>query len=102
MGISNHGGFIQTDYVDEHDLKGLYEPGRKRHKIIVHGREVTQCEMLDAAALRHYRKGDPDRPLDSIAYVFAVPEEAHAHLHELWLRDIEVWTFDPLVDPDRE
>ncbi len=95
MGISRTGGFIQTDYVYAHDLQGLYEADRKRHKIIINGRDVSQGEMRDAAATRFYRRNDPDRPLDSIAYVFVIPEEAHAHLHELWLREIEVWTFDP-------
>ena len=95
MGIDDEGGFIQKRYVYTHDLKGLYNAETKTYKIIVHSRDISACEMLDAAALRHYRKDDPEEPIETMAYVFAVPEVAHAHLHELWLRDIEVWTFDP-------
>ncbi len=37
----------------------------------------------------------PDRPIDAVAYAFIFPEQAHANLHELWLREIECWTFTP-------
>ena len=94
MGISGTGGFLQTGYSLTYEINGLYLPEERRLRIIVHGREVTQREMRDACASRHYQVLGEDRPLDHVAYVFADPDEARAHLHELWLRELECWTFD--------
>jgi hypothetical protein len=91
MGISDTGGFIQTGYVYSHRIDGLYNPGERRLRILVHGRQVSELEMLDACAVRFYQALGPKRPVDSIAYVFAVEEEARAHLHQLWLRELECW-----------
>ena len=93
MGISDEGGFIQSDYVYTYPIDGLYEPQEHRLKILVHGREVSQLEMLDACAARLYQALGPQRPLDSVAYVFADATVAQAHLRELWLRELECWTF---------
>lgn len=93
MGIDDSGGFLQQHYVYEHEFEGVYEKNRGVLKIVIHGREVSQCEMLDACALRYYRADALDPPLKNIGFVFMVPEVAYAHLHELWLRELECWTF---------
>ena len=52
--------------------------------------------MLANCALRlHHRltPGQPD-PVDAIAYVFIEEADARAHLHELWLRELECWVVD--------
>ncbi|MFI1566259.1 hypothetical protein ACH4ZX_24925 [Streptomyces sp. NPDC020490] len=36
----------------------------------------------------------PDRPVERVAYVFMDAEAAHAHLHALWLRELECWTIE--------
>jgi hypothetical protein len=93
MGISDTGGFIQSDYISEHEIKGLYTAEDRRMRIVVHGRDVPQREMLDACALRRSGGEDPERPIEQVAYIFIEPERAEAHLHELWLRELECWTF---------
>ena len=93
MGISDTGGFIQTAYVYAHKIDGLYSQEERKLRILIHGREVSEREMLDACAVRHYQALGADSPIDSIAYVFAVEAEARAHLHELWLRELECWAF---------
>lgn len=93
MGIADHGGVIQSDYVYTYPVDGLYTREDKRLRVLVHGRSVSQLEMLDACAARLYQPLGPERPLKSIAYIFADEAEALAHLHELWLRELECWTF---------
>jgi hypothetical protein len=88
MGISEEGGFIQKRYVYAYDLKGLYYAEQRQVHIVVHGRKVTQREMLDACAARLYQRLGPEQPLDNIVYVFVEEEAALAHLHELWLREL--------------
>lgn len=92
MGISDIGGFLQTDFVYKFEIGGLYIPSERKLKIVVHRRELSQLEMLNACATRYYQALGPDRPLDSIAYVFMEEEYARRHLHELWLRELECWT----------
>lgn len=89
MGISDTGGFLQSGYVYSHKIDGLYDPDERRLRILIHGRGVSQLEMLDACAARHDQILGPERPLLAIAYVFADEGEARAHLHELWLRELE-------------
>jgi len=60
-------------------------------KVVVHGRAVSQCEMLDACAARVYQPLGPDKPLAQVAYVFMTEDQARAYLHELWLRGLECW-----------
>jgi hypothetical protein len=91
MGISPTGGFFQKPFHYEHKLKGRYLPGLRKLDFVVNGREISESEMLDAAATRHEQALGPDQPIDSVAYTFVVEEEAHAHLHELWLRELECW-----------
>jgi hypothetical protein len=89
MGISRTGGFIQTGFNYGYDLKGFYDANERLLKIVVHGREVTQHEMLDACAARHYNVLGPDKPLDNVAFVFMAESAAREHLHEMWLRELE-------------
>jgi hypothetical protein len=102
MGITPEGGFIQTDYVYRHDLKGLYYPEDRKMHIVVNGREVSQQEMLDACASRLYQKLGPERPLDDIVYVFVEEEPALAHLFELWVRELECHVFRAGLEVDLE
>jgi hypothetical protein len=91
MGISATGGFLQRPYHYSFDLGGLYSHETRKLKVIVHGREVTQIEMRDACAVRYYQALGPDRPVDNVAYIFMEEQVARAHLHELWLRELECW-----------
>lgn len=92
MGITDTGGFIQSDYVYLYGLEGLYDAATRLLKVVVHGREVSQRELLDACAARRYRALGPARPLDNIAYVFLEESNALSHLHELWLRELQCLT----------
>jgi len=84
-------GFIRFNYIIKHELDGLYNDEKRRLRIVRAGAQVTSDEMLDACAVR-YLKPDPSTPIDHIAYVFPIEDEARAHLHELWLRELECWT----------
>jgi len=97
MGISETGGFLSSDYVYTHELDGFYNAESRTLKIVAHGREVSQHEMLDARAARHYQALGDEQPLDDVAYVFMEETEARAHLHELWLRGLQCWA---IVDGD--
>jgi hypothetical protein len=91
MGISDTGGFIQSGYVYEHQIGGIYVAADRKLRIVVHRRDVSQGEMLDACAVRYYQGMGPGKPVDNIAYVFMEEAPARAHLHELWLRGLECW-----------
>ncbi len=91
MGISDSGGFLQTDFVYELDWKGFYLNEERVLEVVVTGREVSQLEMLEACALRHYQQLGPEKPLDNVRFIFPLEEEAQANLHELWLRELECW-----------
>jgi hypothetical protein len=92
MGIDDSGGFIQSRYVYEHDLEGLYDDNAQLLKIVVRDRDVSPCEMLDACDARNYDVLGPDKPLDNVAFVFMEESAAREHLHELWLRGLECRT----------
>lgn len=92
MGITLTGGFIQTDYVYRHKPSGLYAASDRSLRILINGREVSQIEMLDAAAYRSIHRADPSQPIDSVRYIYVEGEErARVDLHELWLRGLECW-----------
>ena len=98
MGVSYTGGFIQQ--IDQwmlDDARGAYTAhDRKLHIVVADGVEVPQLRMLNAATLRrHYRlnPGEPE-PVERIAFVFVHEGQARAHLHELWLRELECWVHD--------
>jgi len=101
MGISPSGGYIAWHY--ENLLKGadavsgLYQPETRTLEIVVGpGNEVTQGQMICQCARRlHHRLTKPvnDR-IDHVAYVFMDRGDAQAHLHELWLRELQCWYVD--------
>jgi hypothetical protein len=99
MGISPTGGYIAWHMAGllKHAGKGLYAPNeRALHVVVAPGIEVSQGEMISNAALRlHHRLTRPaHNPIDRIAYVFIDMADARAHLHELWLRELECWAFN--------
>ncbi|MER6101628.1 hypothetical protein ABT115_04585 [Streptomyces sp. NPDC001832] len=92
MGITDEGGFLQTPYFYEHDISGLYGDDEHDLRIVVIGRTVSALEMRDACAARRNDALGPERPIETIAYVFPEPAEAHAHLPRLWPYELECWT----------
>ncbi|MCB9679738.1 MAG: hypothetical protein H6737_31820, partial [Alphaproteobacteria bacterium] len=70
------------------EISGTYLDSERRLVVVVHGREVPEAEMLDACALRRDSQST-DRPIDTVSYVFVDEAEARAHLHALWLRELE-------------
>ena len=92
MGVTDEGGFLQEAPVLADGLPGLYERDTKTHKVVVHGRDVRQREMLGACQIRWQRRDDPEAPIARVAYVFMEPARAEAHLRDLWLRELECWT----------
>jgi hypothetical protein len=91
MGISPTGGFIQQPFSYRYGLKGRYLPALRKLDFVVNGRQVSEREMLEAAASRHDQILGAEKPIRSVAYTFVVEEEAREHLHELWLHDLECW-----------
>lgn len=57
---------------------------------------ARRVRMRDACAVRHQHQVErpAEKPIDQVAYVFLDESDARAHLHELWLRDLEVWLVD--------
>jgi hypothetical protein len=97
MGISKIGGYLQVPYAYTRDVEGLYVAERRTLEIVVPpGGKVEQVHMRDACALRYeHRVLQPaEKPIDQLAYIFLDESDAHAHLHELWLRELEVWLVD--------
>lgn len=98
MGIDPTGGYIQGIALDViAKVKGLYRAEDRTLEIVVApGLEVRQQDMRVACGLRlHHRLTSPPvERIDRIAYVFAEKADAQAHLHELWLRELECWYLD--------
>jgi len=98
MGIDPIGGFIQgidPDVLNE--VKGVFIPATRTLEIpIAPGLQVTQQDMRVACALRLYQrlKVPAAQRIERIAYVFIERRDAEAHLHELWLRELECWYLD--------
>lgn len=87
-------GLLHDGFAPEHDLNGFYDPASGILRIVVHGRAVTPAEMLDACFVRRSQPLGPSQPIHNVAYVFMEPEAARAHLHDLWLRELECRTID--------
>ena len=83
MGISDRGGYLQT-HPARLELRGLRDGNT--HKVVVHGREIPERELLDACQIRRVEE------LDAVAYVFMEREQAEAELPRLWLRELQCWT----------
>lgn len=98
MGIDPIGGFIQGIDLDViAEVQGVYLPEDRTLEIVVGpGNSVGQQDMRVACGLRlHHRLTKPasDR-IDHIAYIFMDRGDAQAHLHELWLRELQCWYVD--------
>jgi hypothetical protein len=89
MGISNDGGFIQYDYAYKYNNEGLYDTADKKIKVVVHGKDIPNRQLLDACAARLYQPLGFDKPINNIVYVFMEEEPARRHVHQIWLRDLE-------------
>lgn len=93
------GGWIRSSYrpvssyrKEVPEFRALYVPSDQSLRVVcAPGRTVTQGEMLDACAERLVARYNTEKPVRSMRYVFLDPADAEPHLHELWLRDIEVW-----------
>ncbi len=98
MGVDPIGGFIQG--IDESviaEVGGLYFAATRRLEIVVAQRIIVeQQDMRVACGLRLHHRLHPaiaDR-IDHVAYIFMERADAEAHLHELWLRELECWYLD--------
>jgi hypothetical protein len=97
MGISRSGGYLQVPYLFTQDVEGLYVAETQTLEVIVPpGGIVEQARMRDACALRYMHRVAPpaEGRVDHVAYVFVDDVDARSHLHELWLRELEVWLVD--------
>ena len=102
MGNSPTGGYIawHLQGLLKNAGKGLYFPESRTLEVVVApGLSVSQGEMLGNAALRlHHRLTRTTQPvaqpIEHIAYIFIDEADARAHLHELWLRELQCWAFD--------
>jgi hypothetical protein len=98
MGCSDTGGFIQQieDWMLA-DVRGLYFAEDRKLEVIVPAHEtVSQSRMANACTLRlHHRLTRPaHQPIERVAFIFFDEADARAHLHELWLRELECWHVD--------
>jgi hypothetical protein len=98
MGNSKIGGYLQSNlepllgytsglYIaDEHTLEIVIGPGN----------QVEQREMMLACAerLQHRLEPPASNRIDHVAYIFTDRADAEAHLHELWLRELQCWYID--------
>ncbi len=100
LGDPYTGGFIQKNYsVNNPDFSGLYSSEEKMLRFVIADREITKAEMLDACAIRLYQLLGKDQPVERLAFVFAYSSEfAKPYLHDLWLREIEVWAIDKGIE----
>jgi hypothetical protein len=101
MGISPSGGYIawhnENLLVGAAEAGGLYQSETQTLEIVVGpGNHVSQGEMLCQCArrLRHRITKPTNDRIDHVAYVFMDRADAEAHLHELWLRELQCWYVD--------
>lgn len=99
-------GFLYHNYADfMADVRGLYLPEQQRLEIVVPPGTTVDAEgMYSAAAVRlyfhdhpgagHQAKAGSIGHTKTVAYVFVDEAQARAHLHELWLRELECWLVD--------
>lgn len=73
-------------------LSGEYAVGARRWSIAV-AEGLDKKTMVAACSARAAQALGPDKPIDHVAFVFVDPAQAHAQLHELWLRSLQCWTF---------
>ncbi|MFE7045295.1 hypothetical protein ACFU9X_39545 [Streptomyces atratus] len=92
MGITDEGGYLQSDYVYQDDIRGFYNSARRVLELVVIGRTVSAREMRDACAARRDQVLGPEQPIDNVAFVFLDPSEADRHVPRLWPYGLECWT----------
>ncbi|MCB9575022.1 MAG: hypothetical protein H6709_23350, partial [Kofleriaceae bacterium] len=81
-------------YTPKHETKALYVASDQTLRIVVApGRAISEREMLDACAKRLVGRHNSEEPIRAVRYIFIDPDDAQRHLHEMWLRELEVWTF---------
>lgn len=73
------------------NLKGQYEPNTETLIRVIAGRIVGEEEMFEAALIK--ARQPLVKRVRQVAYVFIDEKEARAHVHQLWLRGLEVRTF---------
>lgn len=86
-------GIVETSPKRYEPKDGKYDAKAKRLEITAGARTVPGTEMHDACDHRYTARvrGGKWPALDSIAYIFSSEKVAKAHLHELWLRELECW-----------
>ena len=99
MSVGDTGGYIASIDSDEFaELTGTfyYEDTRLLEILIAPKIEVPQRNMRIACALRllDRQQNRQDGRVERVAYVFINRADAEAHLHELWLRELECWYVD--------
>ena len=94
LGDNDTGGWLRSRYTPKYETKGLYVASDQTLRIVVApGRVISEREMLDACAERLVGRYNAEKPIRVVRYAFIDPDDAQRHLHEMWLRDLEVWTF---------
>lgn len=82
-------GLLRPRHGYQQPIRGEYVVRDGILRVLAGSREVTGCELLDAAAARRDRHADPERPVRNIAYVFEDESRARACLDALWLLELE-------------
>jgi hypothetical protein len=82
MGISDEGGFIQSDYVFTQSLDGVVDQATGEYRIDAFGRDISQRLMRDASAAKTLGRL-PNR----VTFVFDNEERAYRNLPLLWLHE---------------
>ncbi|MDY6784177.1 MAG: hypothetical protein SW833_16790 [Cyanobacteriota bacterium] len=96
MGSTPTGGFIKSFFQVTKRFLSLsvkHFPDDRKCQLTIAGREISQEELLDICYIRHYQGFGPKYPVDKISYLFIDEKVARTYLHELWLREIECWSF---------
>ena len=99
MGISNEGGFLQSNFVFAHGLDGDYDAASRR-LLIDAPAELGPSHMLEACAMRHDQTLGHDRPIEHVGFSFGDRGVAERHVHELWLRELECHVGGDRLDLD--
>ena len=95
MSMYGIGGYVGKTHPFSNDLRGIYLSDTRNLRVVIPaGKEITYSEMSDYCAARHFqafKEGD----IDLLSFVFIVADEAQPYIHDLWLRNIEVFGFTP-------
>ena len=83
-------GVIPPRMVYTCELRGLYEAATKTMRVVIHGREITNRELLEWAAARK-DKHDERYPFETVAFVFMTEREARKNLPRLWRYEHQCW-----------